>query len=315
MALPLSCGQSALPALGTPGDVGVVSTFPTGDKRYELVRALLEREVTTVRGERAFRCQRIGEGERLDWKSHLILLDLSEPQDGRRIGSLFSAVERKQLADAPAAHRFFQDVWVRGQIVLVVHARDPQSLQLYLDENGEEIYSDLNDFLIDRLTVGLFAGGEEKKLEEVLAIEHPFHLRIPVGYSLDCGEDAAEIRRLVPEEPKRWFLVHYGELEKAPTRPEQWLALRDAVVGKRRRGDRILGDRSRVETGRFQDRSCVILEGIWQNETYAMGGPFRSYGFIRGGRYFLIDMAVFHPPAGKLPALRQLMAVARTFEV
>jgi hypothetical protein len=122
------------------------------------------------------------------------------------------------------------------------------------------------------------------------------------------------IKRLVPEEPKRWLRIHYGPSGDAPQRSEEWLALRDSLLFAERNGDRVLAERAGAGPGDFQGEPCVLLEGIWQNERYLMGGPFRSYGLLRGKRYYLIDLSVYHPPAGKLPALRQLMAIATTFE-
>ena len=122
------------------------------------------------------------------------------------------------------------------------------------------------------------------------------------------------MKRIVPEEPKRWLWIHYGPVDEAPTEPAGWLRLRDALLHEERRGDLISPKHSKAHPGEFQGRPCVVLEGVWQNDDFLMGGPFRGFGLIRGERYYLIDLSVYHPPAGKLAALRQLEAIAMTFE-
>jgi hypothetical protein len=44
-----------------------------------------------------------------------------------------------------------------------------------------------------------------------------------------------------------------------------------------------------------------------------IGGLFRSCAFVRGGRFFLVDAAVFQPRDEKLPILREVAAIAETF--
>jgi hypothetical protein len=56
------------------------------------------------------------------------------------------------------------------------------------------------------------------------------------------------------------------------------------------------------------------LYGRWEDEQVTAAGPFRAYEVRRGGRRFLVDLAVFAPGRPKLPYLRELMVIAETLE-
>jgi hypothetical protein len=311
----ISCSGPLLPAVGSSGEIGVVGNFTRDDPRLDLLTRLFGREMASAWGEPAFRLDPIRAKARRNWKAHIILLDLTEAADRKLARSLLEPSERKAWGARQAEHAFYRDVWAAGQAVLLLHAQDPANLKDYLDQHGEEIYGEFVALILEALGEGLFAGGEEEDLEARLRAEHGFDLRIPIGFVLEGSEGIAQIKRIVPEEPKRWLLVHHGPADKAPQGAEEWVALRDSVLNRFRDGDRILRTRSEVLEAQFQGQPCHRLDGIWQNARHVMGGPFRSYGFVREGRYFLIDLTVYHPPAPKLPSLRQLEAVARTFEI
>jgi hypothetical protein len=72
----------------------------------------------------------------------------------------------------------------------------------------------------------------------------------------------------VPEEPKRWLLIHYDPAGRAPMEPIVWLGLRDSLLFSERKGDRVLPTHAEARTGEFQSKPCVVMEGIWQNEEF-----------------------------------------------
>jgi hypothetical protein len=309
-----SCRQVPLPAAGPPNEIGVIGPLEAADPRLESMRGLLEREVRMIQGEPAYRLELIPTGARRNWRAHLLLVDLRDPSDSELAKVVLTGEERRTIAAMPAAHRIFRDVWAAGQVVLLVHAHDPDALRRHIKMEGEEILDLLTQRLIEALRDGLFAGGQEEEVEESISRKHRFHIRVPIGYLEEEVSAGVVLKRIVPEEPKRWLLVHYGSKEDAPGSTDDWLALRDSLLSADRSGDRVLRERSVARPSLFQGHPCVLLEGIWQNEEYLIGGPFLSYGFVRGERYYLIDLSVYHPPAPKLPALRQLMAIAETFE-
>lgn len=314
IAIPSSCSGPLLPAVGSSNEIGLVTMLDLEDGRIELLRGVFSCEIKTVQGEPAFDLKLVTHKARRNWKAHIVLVDLAEADQHRLVGSLLSKEERDEWGKQKAHHGYFRDVWAMGQAVLLIHANDPASLREHLHVEGSEIYEEFDSLSLEALRDGLYAGGEEVELESRLRDEHGFGLRIPIGFLLEGGDSIAEIKRIVPEEPKRWLLIHYGHASMVPSRKQEWIDLRDSVLCQVRQGDRIDRTRGVARDAMFQGDSCVVVEGVWQNEQYVMGGPFRSICVVREDRYYLIDMSVYHPPAPKLPALRQLRAIAQTFE-
>jgi hypothetical protein len=80
-------------------------------------------------------------------------------------------------------------------------------------------------------------------------------------------------------------------------------------------GDEVLTERTRVFPDRFQERPALKWEGIWQNEKYVIGGPFRAYAFHREDTSYLMVGILFAPGQDKVYALRQLEGMMNTFRV
>ncbi len=80
-------------------------------------------------------------------------------------------------------------------------------------------------------------------------------------------------------------------------------------------GDFALAERTHTFPVSFQGEPALKWEGIWQNEKYTIGGPFRAFAFHRGGRSYILIGEVFAPGADKVYLLRQVEALMNTFRV
>jgi hypothetical protein len=77
----------------------------------------------------------------------------------------------------------------------------------------------------------------------------------------------------------------------------------------------VLHERTRVFPDTFQDAPALKWEGIWQNDKYVIGGPFRAFAFHRDGASYLLTGIVFAPGQDKVYALRQVEALMKTFRL
>ncbi|MEZ4653616.1 MAG: DUF4837 family protein [Candidatus Eisenbacteria bacterium] len=192
-----------------------------------------------------------------------------------------------------------------------------EDLTSFLRDRGETMVERFDVTLQEAIGPLLRAAGEDDDMERYVADNYGFDIAIPRGYS--TGEDregrVVRIYRSVEGEPARFVLVHWMPSDEAPDTPEAWLDVRDRLGAIYYDGDYVLKERSNATLGTFQGESAVCLSGVWQNDKYVIGGPFRSFGFCRGDRCFLIDVSVFNPPGAKLPYLREVLAIARTFQV
>jgi len=157
-------------------------------------------------------------------------------------------------------------------------------------------------------------------------------LLIETGHVAEAGEHLPEIAALVERSrtpralvaaatARAAFELATGRTDIALTRLDEALgrargvpaALRDTLASVYSSGDRIEPSRTTARRIEFLGRDAVEIYGLYQNMNPPMGGPFKSICFLEGGRLFLIDMSVFNPPGDKLPQLRMLEAIARTF--
>ncbi len=57
------------------------------------------------------------------------------------------------------------------------------------------------------------------------------------------------------------------------------------------------------------------LEYLWENEDKVAGGPFKNYTFYDSlsRRIYMIDLAVYAPDRDKLPFVKRMEIIAKTF--
>lgn len=316
----VSCGErSLMMAVGSTGELGLVTAFETADRRVASLDSLLEAPVAFVRNEKRFTAHVVEpsllRGNRT-WKCLAFLVDVNNPGPlARPLRNLLSDADRADLGREPHGWRVVQAVWARGQTVLVVHSADPAGFPAWLHEHGREILEAYEAGIISSLRDAVLAIGERTDMGDYLERNYGFTLRIPKDYQ--TGEDAegrvVRCSRVIQDEIPRFVFVHWMPASAAPDTEMELLALRDSLGLAYYDGDRVELDRSFARPGTFQGRPAILLEGIYQNEKHLYGGPFRSFAFTRGERFYFIDVSVYNPPGDKLPYLREVLAIAHTF--
>lgn len=313
------CSGDLLWAVGPTETVGVITSFSLQDRRLQVLSASLEAPVQMVRPENRFRIEPIPADlfrANRDLKALALLTDLSAPGVlAEAVDVLISRSERMSMATQDVDYRLIENVWAKGQCVLLVHARSGPALEEFLRTRGTHLARNFDDALQAAIAPAVLAGGEDDAMESYLRSQYGFEIGIPRGYV--TGEDAVgrvvRLHRALTGEPARYLMVHWMPIAERPRDFGELLALRDRLGREYGQGDEVLRERSEVREGTFQGEPAWVVEGVWQNHRFVMGGPFRTYGFARDDRYFLVDAAVFNPPGKKLPYLREVLALARTF--
>jgi hypothetical protein len=121
-------------------------------------------------------------------------------------------------------------------------------------------------------------------------------------------------------DPVRLILVHWLD-RRVPLDVDAWTPILNGILELYNDGDFVLDERTEVFAAAFQGEPALKWEGVWQNEKYVIGGPFRAYAFHRGDRsYVLVGRRRRHlTPArdqvrGRFPAgnIRDPVAVGHT---
>jgi hypothetical protein len=311
-------------AVGSNHEVVVIVSAPTWEKAEGVVRAIFERKLYTPQEEIVFTL-RVVEPEDFDFyknfRNVLILAPLDvQDTGGELVETLISGQAKAQILSGQAYMFLKEDVWRRGQTIMVLSGPDEESLMDHLLQNAEEIYQVQESALNEKVKAWLYEKAEQKKLGEKLYRTYGWSIRVPQEYDLDQERPAERflfLRRTVPD---RWLFVYWEDAEGPQTLTEEWCLTTRAHIGTTfYSGDSVVEEFTQIERVMFLDREALCMKGLWQNRTaeagYAAGGPFRSYCFYdaKTKRLYMVDIAVFAPGMNKEPYLRQLDIIAHTF--
>lgn len=313
------CSESLRWAVGSTETAGLVTSFDPADLRISLVTGIVSMPVAMVRSEGRFRVEPIPApalARERSRKALVVVTDASDPGSLRSmVDDLISKATRDSMAANAVDYRIIENAWARGQAVLLVHANDAEALTQFVKLRGQTMIEAYEERLQIALAPAVLAAGRRTEVERHLSDAYGFTLGVPTGYEM--GEDAngrvVRLSRTLAGEPARFLMIHWMPVEDAPEGGAGLLELRDRLGLLYNEGDVALPERSSWREGRFQNLPAILLEGVWQNEKHVIGGPFRSFGFVRGDRYYFVDVSVFNPPGPKLPFLREGLALARTF--
>lgn len=310
------CGR-LVPAIGAGSTITLVTHLPSGHPAQQALRATLTRPVVMVRPEPAFELESTNAAgmSRVRHARNLVLLaDLS------RRDALSREVERlvgERLLAAMRAgrryHAFYADVWASGQTVLVLAATDPQALATAIEAHGDELYEAFERRVVQQTTKLLFVSGEQKKYTRYLRSRYGWSIRVPKGYRVSEDAEQRVVRLWMPEGGTRLLFVHWEDGVRRLPSAEACIERRARIVWAFDQ-DTVLADRTRSQRVDFLGDRALELAGVWQNERYKKGGPFRTYCLLAGDRFYMIDLLVFHPEDSKVGLMRQLEALALTFK-
>lgn len=319
--LPLGCTGSFVTAVGPNQDVTFFSDFPVGDARRDLLRGLLSEKVDApVRPESPFsvdRADSTGFRQRRDWRNLVFLADMTGRTWSARLCRRVLGEERIcRLTQRPADYAFARNVWANGQTVLFVHAASAEALAELLGTGGAVLLERFDDRVIDGLKETLYVSGEQMALAEGICRRHGFRIRIPNGFHVEeqVSNRFVRMKSALASGAVMFFFIYYQEQLTDTLDPHFCMAMRDTIAAVYCGNDWIERSRTEVKQRRFLRRDALEIYGLYQNNDPPMGGPFKLICFHEGGRLYLIDLAVFNPPAPKRPQLRILEAIARTFE-
>ncbi len=247
------------------------------------------------------------------------------------------AVMNGQVAVVPKP-----DLWRRSQRVYFITARSADALISALREQGQDVRQTFKRVTLDRMQQEMFEKARQQNLEDTLMQHHDFTVNVQHDYQIAMEETTDStgfvwLRRVLTD-TWRNLLVYYIEDASASRISPEWIhATRDSLTRTYVRGN-VAGfmriDYRRPLNARqtsFEDRYAYEVRGLWHmvahkdsinvdspNRTFLEmggGGPFLTYAFYDQGsdRVYLIDGAVFAPGYDKLPFVRQMEVIAKTF--
>lgn len=310
------------PSVGSYGEVQVFQHRNGDDTVLAPLREALEVEFTTFQQETLFYLYEREMNRLEDFqnrKNLLFLVDVS--QDGPVLRTAARLLGRNALNDVARKQKpqvlFLDNAFSQNQSTGFLIAPTGPGLVRAVTEKGDFIRNGFLNSSKRRILQLLTYRGENKTLPRRIWDEHNWYIRMPAPFEEDYANLENGFFSMQMDRPGRLLFVHWQDGVTALPSGEELLALRDSLGFQYYDEDVVELSRSKFMPARFQGRDAVRLEGVWQNEKYIIGGPFRSLAFLdeERDRFFLIDYAVYVPGGTKKYYLWELESVVETFRL
>ena len=316
VALP-GCGREDLvSAVGPNDEISVFTNTPPGGPVAREIARIYGYEVEVVGREPSFYPELVPY-VRFDGHKHvknqIFAVDLSgDDRLARDMPGIVKRVDAGKLRTREPFRLMVRDLWAFGQTTLIAAAWSGEDLlRLLAESDSASLRFQFETAVAENLPRTMFAMGEDRSLPARLAREFGWTMRLLPGFLATSDRDKNVVKLNAPD-PVRLVFVHWVD-GAVPLEESSWSGTLERLLDVYNDGDYVLADRTDARSTHFQGEPAVRWEGVWQNDKYVMGGPFRAYAFQRGGRSFLLVGLVFAPGHEKVPILRQLEGLFRTF--
>ncbi|MFH0778102.1 MAG: DUF4837 family protein [Candidatus Eisenbacteria bacterium] len=312
-----TCSPKQLPALGPASLLTIVTNVPQNHESVSLIMTLFSKDIGTVDEEKAYTFE-IFPPSKLrkqdDNRNVILLADLSRNDVvAKRATRLLGKKMVGLIMDGSADYAILRDVSALGQTLAIVAGPSERSLSELLKARGNRFFSDVDSIIIEGTKKLTFNMGDQRQMSDYLLSKYGWTIRIPRDFKVAEVEGGGLVK-LVGSEPARLLFVYWKEAERETLDARYCLLQRAKVAFAYYDEDEIDHSRTLTRNVSFNGRTVVRIEGVWQNEKYVIGGPFFSYCFLDGGRFYIVDCVLFAPGMEKASWLKQLDAIARTFD-
>lgn len=320
-----SC-DSRKDAIGSEDKILVIADSTDWVVLQDSIRAVFEKIRLTPQPEKIFILQKVEPNNLAKVKNWKNILLVGTLQTSGAIGKLLANAldaEARARVEQDSAFVFVQNnAWSLNQTLMVLVARDLETLNHRLSSEKSRLFKIFDDQVNKIIKNQMYRMKEQKDLSEQLLKKYGWQVRVQHDYFIALEDDTNKViwlRRFGMGESgsQRWMLVHWVDAaDPALIEDPQWtINLRNQLATKYYEGDQVLPEYLGSEIVNFLDRRAMQIDGLWENNTLMVGGPFRTFAFYEesDGRIYLIDLAVLAPGEKKLPFMRQLDIMAHTF--
>ncbi len=211
------------------------------------------------------------------------------------------------------------DYPVVGQFTVIVTASSSEYLASVVEKKGELIRDLIEEANRERLRNYLLTW-ENIELSEELHGKYGFSLRIPEFYELNQERREVPGIELVRKKPHRGLTVSWKSWKQRTFSLADSAAIYDIrsdLAWKLYGKDVMRRELVFFHSGRLGSHDAISMEGYWENSEGTYGGPFICF-FIHDrirSKLWVIDCLVYAPGFNKHKLLRELRAVAETFQL
>ena len=232
-----------------------------------------------------------------------------------QVRSMLPDTTLKNIRKNPRGYFYQKDPYASGQALIVVVANSVADLRSRLEVNQDKLFNFVEKTMFERNTAFVYRSGEQFELAESYFDQYGFYLRMMHDYVEIENSPQKKMIWLGRDFPYRWLVVSW-ENANEKTLESQLDALLKSTFGSRLSSVTLNPDYLRAEQIWFKQSSTIKYYGLWQSKEEVKGGPFIAYGFYEPvkDRIYLVSGIVHAPDKAKLPYIRQMETIIRTFD-
>ncbi len=230
----------------------------------------------------------------------------------------------RTIRENPRGYYYQEDAYAQGQALVIVVGKSISDLQGRLQVNQDQIFNFIEHKMYERNTAFVYRSGEQFELAESYFEEHGYYLRMMHDYVEIENHSEKKLVWLGRDFPYRWLTISW-ETPNDSSELEVQLdeLLRKTFQRKLRssydnelRSVRLKEDHLSSESFWFKQYSAYKYFGLWESIEEVKGGPFIAYGFYEPvkDRIYLLTGIIHAPHKDKIPYLRQMETIFRTFD-
>tara|TARA_B100000029_G_scaffold343693_1_gene336100 strand:- start:1814 stop:2833 length:1020 start_codon:yes stop_codon:yes gene_type:complete len=211
---------------------------------------------------------------------------------------------------------FAKNVNARKQLFIVINAESEDQLMSTVESKKNFIRKQFFDQFVDRQSRFIFGSDRNKKLEDSLATEFSWRLKIPWGWEMIKSNKESRFVWLGKERPFQWIGIAWEEGNLV----DDGLRTGDYIwgwPGKHYGFIRFNDYKFEMKEAPYKNHQAWRAQGIWEtiDVKEAKGGPFRSYVFYdeKQDRTYHLNYLIHHPGNDKSIFMRQLDLIVKTF--
>jgi len=318
----LGCGRKKIIAGGQRDVIVVLADSNDWEQTKDGLKSALERDVFTPNRETIYELLH-GLPENLRsyvYGKNLILIGyLNANSEASKLISTLLTDKAKEMVKNRKAFIFEKNnPWAFGQYLLVIASPGEPSLSSIIQQNKDVIFNYFEKASYERAKWLIYSAGREKDKEDKIKTEFGFSLKLPVGFFW-MGEDSIKtFVKLVRMYPYRLISIGWENKDRqiSSFAFNDACRMRDSIASLYFDSDVVVREKTTGKNVLFLGREAYKLVGIWKNDEKVMGGVFRTYFFndTLQHRFYILDMHIFAPGKKKWFYLKELEAVASTFQ-
>jgi hypothetical protein len=308
-----SCEYSDKPADGAEDEIIVIADSLEFQTLRGSLESAFEKTIYTPQPEKLYSLKLISPNQLEEYRTSKNIIVIAPYRSNSKTAKLISAVIDTSLKNEVIKSGEIavkkQDLWAKNQLVMFLTAPTAEDLNDAIRENKDDLVCSFQKASDKRLISSLYDPRFEKRdAQGKLLKDYGWTIYIQEDFKIAKEDPEAAfvwLRNSEKPEMQRWMFIHWID-NASPDylNSDSINALRNSLTnrfygaGTDSISIRIAADYYTSGEVNFKGRYALLTQGLWENMTKNISGPFINYTFYdeKSRRIYMLDGAVFAAP-------------------